>query len=447
MADLLIVDDDRNVCTVLQGLLEEAGHTVQTARDVDSATTLLGECEPAVVITDLKMPGKSGLDLLSWMRQNRPAVPVLMITAHGDIETAVKAMKSGAHDFITKPFDEDELINALSKALSESGSNRELLPSFFEPVDVPVMAMIGVSPVMQGIFQYVRKIAPTDATVLITGETGVGKELIVRALHAESARKDRPLIKVNCAAIPDALLESEMFGYEKGAFSGAVTSKPGRFELADRGTLFLDEIGELPLHLQAKLLTVLQDRTFERVGGVRTIHVDVRIITATNRDLHKAVAAGTFRSDLYYRLNVVPISVPPLRERKEDIMPLARHFMKKNAKKHAKPVDDIAAEAASAFMAYPWPGNIRELENTVENMVVVSDQAVIRLEDAPKEICGCAGFGASAFRETINTIAGDSEKRLIVEALEKTKHNRTKAAELLGISRRTLQYKIKKYSL
>jgi DNA-binding NtrC family response regulator len=447
VADLLIVDDDRNVCTVLQGLLEEAGHTVRTARDVDSATTLLGECDPAVVITDLKMPGKSGLDLLSWMRQNRPAVPVLMITAHGDIETAVKAMKSGAHDFITKPFDEDELMHSLSKALSESVRNRELLPSFFEPGEEPTAEMISVSPVMQEIFQSVRKIAPTDSTVLITGETGVGKELIVRSLHAESARRDRPLIKVNCAAIPDALIESEMFGYEKGAFSGAVTSKPGRFELADRGTLFLDEIGELPLHLQAKLLTVLQDRTFERVGGVRTIHVDVRIITATNRDLNKAVAAGTFRSDLFYRLNVVPISVPPLRERKADIMPLARHFMKKNAKKHAKPVDDIAADLASAFMAYPWPGNIRELENAVESMVVVSDQAVIGLEDAPKEIRCFAGFGASVFRETMDTIAGDSEKRLIVEALEKTKHNRTKAAELLGISRRTLQYKIKKHSL
>jgi transcriptional regulator with PAS, ATPase and Fis domain len=238
-----------------------------------------------------------------------------------------------------------------------------------------------------------------------------------------------------------------MFGYEKGAFSGAVTSKPGRFELADRGTLFLDEIGELPLHLQAKLLTVLQDRAFERVGGVKTIHIDVRIIAATNRDLKKTVAAGTFRSDLYYRLNVVPISVPPLRERKEDIMPLARHFMKKNAIKHHKHIDELAVEVASAFMLYAWPGNIRELENAVERMVVVSEQPVIGLEHAPEEIRGFALPGASVFRETIDTIAGDSEKRLIVEALEKTGHNRTRAAELLGISRRTLQYKIKKYSL
>jgi len=283
--------------------------------------------------------------------------------------------------------------------------------------------------------------------VLITGETGVGKELLVRALHAASARRDRPLIKVNCAAIPDALLESEMFGYEKGAFSGAVTSKPGRFELADSGTLFLDEIGELPLHLQAKLLTVLQDRTFERVGGVKTLHTDVRIIAATNRDLKKSIAAGTFRADLYYRLNVVLISVPPLRERKEDIMPLARHFLEKNASKHHKQVDDIAADVASAFMSYAWPGNIRELENAVERMVVVSEQPVIGLEHLPEEIRGFALPGASVFRETMDAISGDSERRLIVEALKKTGHNRTKAAELLGISRRTLQYKIKKYSL
>jgi DNA-binding NtrC family response regulator len=447
VANLLIVDDDRNVCAVLQGLLEEVGHHVRTARDVDSATALLGEYDPAVVITDLKMPGKSGLDLLSWMKQNRAAVPVLMITAHGDIETAVKAMKCGAHDFITKPFDEDELIQSLAKALSESGRNRELLSSFFEPGDGPAAEIIGVSPVMQGIFQSVRKIAPTDSTVLITGETGVGKELIVRALHAASARRARALIKVNCAAIPDALLESEMFGYEKGAFSGAVTSKPGRFELADRGTLFLDEIGEMPLHLQAKLLTFLQDRTFERVGGVKTIQTDARIIAATNRELKRTVAAGTFRSDLYYRLNVVLLAVPPLRERKEDIMPLARHFLEKKARKHHKHIDGLADEVMTAFVSYPWPGNIRELENAVERMVVVSEQPVIGMEHAPEEIRGLATAGASVLRETVDSIAGDSEKRLIAEALEKTGHNRTRAAELLGISRRTLQYKIKKYCL
>jgi transcriptional regulator with PAS, ATPase and Fis domain len=338
-------------------------------------------------------------------------------------------------------------MHSLTKALSESGRNRELLSSFFEQEGGLAVEMIGVSPVMQGIFQSVRKIAPTDSTVLITGETGVGKELIVRALHAASVRRDRALIKVNCAAIPDALLESEMFGYEKGAFSGAVTSKPGRFELADRGTLFLDEIGELPLHLQAKLLTFLQDRTFERVGGVKTIHTDARIIAATNRDLKRTVAAGTFRSDLYYRLNVVLIAVPPLRERKEDIMPLARHFLVKKAKKHHKYIDGLADEVISAFVSYPWPGNIRELENAVERMVVVSEQPVIGMEHAPEEIHGFATAGASVLRETVDSIAGDSEKRLISEALEKTGHNRTKAAELLGISRRTLQYKIKKYSL
>lgn len=448
MADLLIVDDDRNVCRVLQGLLEEAGHEVRVAKDVDSATTLLGDYDPAVVITDLKMPGKSGLDLLSWMRQNRPAVPVLMITAHGDIETAVKAMKSGAHDFITKPFDEDELMNSLSKALSESGKNRELLPSFFEPGEVPVMEMIGVSPIMRGIFQSVRKIAPTDSTVLITGETGVGKELIVRALHAESARRDGPLIKVNCAAIPETLIESELFGYEKGAFTGAVTSKPGRFELAHEGTIFLDEIGDMPLQLQSRLLCVLQDKAFERVGGVKTIKVDVRILAATNRDLQADIQAGKFRADLFYRLNVVPIRVPPLRERREDIAPLLNHFLKRIASQCGKRVAQVLPEVETAFTRYDWPGNIRELENAVERMVLMSDGVLIGPEFIPAELRGPAMNNAgSSFKERLDDIISTSEKQMILDALSKTEQNRTRAAEILGISRRTLQNKLKEYGL
>jgi len=448
VADLLIVDDDRNVCRVLQGLLEEAGHEVRVAKDVDSATTLLGDYDPAVVITDLKMPGKSGLDLLSWMRQNRPAVPVLMITAHGDIETAVKAMKSGAHDFITKPFDEDELMNSLSKALSESGKNRELLPSFFEPGEVPVMEMIGVSPIMRGIFQSVRKIAPTDSTVLITGETGVGKELIVRALHAESARRDGPLIKVNCAAIPETLIESELFGYEKGAFTGAVTSKPGRFELAHEGTIFLDEIGDMPLQLQSRLLCVLQDKAFERVGGVKTIKVDVRILAATNRDLQADIQAGKFRADLFYRLNVVPIRVPPLRERREDIAPLLNHFLKRIASQCGKRVAQVLPEVETAFTRYDWPGNIRELENAVERMVLMSDGVVIGPEFIPAELRGPAMNNAgSSFKERLDDIISTSEKQMILDALSKTEQNRTRAAEILGISRRTLQNKLKEYGL
>lgn len=448
MADLLIVDDDRNVCRVLQGLLEEAGHEVRVAKDVDSATTLLGDYDPAVVITDLKMPGKSGLDLLSWMRQNRPAVPVLMITAHGDIETAVKAMKSGAHDFITKPFDEDELMNSLSKALSESGKNRELLPSFFEPGEVPVMEMIGVSPIMRGIFQSVRKIAPTDSTVLITGETGVGKELIVRALHAESARRDGPLIKVNCAAIPETLIESELFGYEKGAFTGAVTSKPGRFELAHEGTIFLDEIGDMPLQLQSRLLCVLQDKAFERVGGVKTIKVDVRILAATNRDLQADIQAGKFRADLFYRLNVVPIRVPPLRERREDIAPLLNHFLKRIASQCGKRVAQVLPEVETAFTRYDWPGNIRELENAVERMVLMSDGVLIGPEFIPAELRGPAMNNAgSSFKERLDDIFSTSEKQMILDALSKTEQNRTRAAEILGISRRTLQNKLKEYGL
>ncbi len=349
MAATLIIDDDRNVRRVLQGLLENAGFEVFSAADVDSGMALLARQNCELIITDLKMPGKSGMELLDLIHERSPAVPVIMITAYACIEDAVTAMKKGAYDFITKPFDEEELLSVAQKALSEREKNRELVSVYFDKESNFSPGIVGKTPAMAQVFQTVRKVASTDSTVLITGETGVGKELIARAVHLASHRKSHPLVKVNCAAIPENLLESELFGYERGAFTGAMTNKPGRFELADRGTIFLDEIGDLPLHLQAKLLSVLQDRAFERIGGVRTIKIDVRIIAATNKDLQSAVRAGEFRSDLFYRLNVVPIHIPPLRERKDDLVLFVEFFLGRFARKYERPARCVSSDVTAAL--------------------------------------------------------------------------------------------------
>jgi DNA-binding NtrC family response regulator len=448
MRQILIIDDDRNHLKVLKGLLKLERFDIFTASDVDSALPIIGQNDLDLVITDLKMPGKSGMDLLVLSRQRKPAVPVIMITGHGDIETAVAAIKSGAYDYITKPVDENEFLNVVRKALAESEKNRELVSSYFDTESQLLPDVIGTTPAMEQIQKTVRKIAPTDSTVLITGETGVGKELIAKAIHSASNRQSQPFVKVNCAAIPEMLAESELFGYERGAFTGAVTSKPGRFELAHLGTIFLDEIGDMPLPLQSRFLSVLQDKTIERVGGVKTIKVDVRIIAATNKDLQSEVKAGKFRADLFYRLNVVPIHIPPLRERKEDIIPLLGYFLKKFAARHGKQAHTVRPETTAALLRRDWPGNIRELENTVERMVLMSETDSIGPELLPPEMRGTAEKCASiTFKERVDDIVCTSEKQMIVEALNKTNQNRTKAAELLGISRRTLQNKIKEYGL
>ncbi len=448
MACILVVDDDRNICKVLKGMLEETGMTVLTAHDVENAIATIEGRVVDLIITDLKMPGKDGMDLLALMRQQRPAIPVIMITGHGSIETAVEAMKKGAFDFVTKPFDEDELLNVIKKALAESRKNSELISSYFSEEDPSLYNIIGRSDAMKELLRIVRKTAATDSTVLITGETGVGKELIARAIHTGSSRRNQPFVKVNCAAIPDHLLESELFGYEKGAFTGAVTSKPGRFEIAHKGTLFLDEIGDMPLHLQAKLLSVLQDRTFERVGGVKTIRVDIRVLAATNKDLQEASHAGSFRQELFYRLNVVPFHIPPLRERIDDLGPLAEYFLDKFRSKHRKSIVLISPEVLTAFRAYAWPGNIRELENVMERMVVMSDADTLVPELLPSEIRGITRADeSSSFRGRVENVCRITEKQMIIDALQKTDQNRTRAAKLLGISRRTLQNKIKEYGL
>jgi two-component system response regulator AtoC len=444
---VLVVDDELNVRTVLMGLLAKEGYSVLTASSAEEALpTLKGDL--ACVITDLKMPGKSGMDLLDAAKEEQPGLPVIMITAHGDIEVAVAAMRKGAYDFITKPFDEDELLNVTRKAVSESIGNRDLVSSFFEETGEPFPGFVGSSPAFEQIVQTVRKVGPTDSTALILGETGVGKELVARSIHHFSLRNDKPFVKVNCSAIPENLVESELFGHERGAFTGAVTNKPGRFELADGGTVFLDEIGEVPPSLQIKLLNVLQDSAFERVGGVRTIKVDIRIVAATNRDLASEVNEGRFRADLFYRLNVVPIRIPPLRERREDLEPTISYFLRRYGRKYSKETLSLAPEVMVAFTTYSWPGNVRELENVLERMIVLSEVKVLGPDLLPEEF---GETGASKAGDTLKNAVGGlsaaAEKQMIVDALSKVGNNRTKAAQLLGISRRTLQNKIKKYGI
>jgi two-component system response regulator AtoC len=445
---ILVVDDDPNVCNILKGLLEHAGYAVLTAYEGDKALAIIGEREVDLVVTDLKMPGTSGIDLLTLCHERKAAVPVIVMTAYGTIEAAVASMRKGAYDFITKPFDENELLAVIQKALAESRKNQELITAYFDKDHDFSLQFIGRTAAIEKILQTIQKIAPTDVTVLISGETGVGKELVARQIHMSSHRRDRPFIKVNCAAIPETLLESELFGHEKGAFTGAVSSKPGRFELAHQGTIFLDEIGDLPLHLQTKLLTVLQDKSFERVGGVKTIEVDIRIVAATNRDLSAAVQAGTFRSDLFYRLNVLPIYIPPIRDRKEDLIPLVDHFVTKFATKYRRTVTHIAPEVIAVFSSYDWPGNIRELENVLERMMVMSEEDILGLDLLPTEISGkTLTPGPSGLKEKLESISSITEKQMIIDALNQSNQNRTRAAKLLGISRRTLQHKIKEYGL
>jgi DNA-binding NtrC family response regulator len=446
---VLVVDDELNVRTVLMGLLGKKGYSVLAAASMEEALPALHGDDLVCVITDLKMPGKSGMDLLEAAREERPGLPVIMITAHGDIETAVAAMKGGAYDFITKPFDEEELLSVTGKAVSEHLGNMSLVSSFFEDSDEPFPGFVGRSPAFEKVVQTVRKVGPTDSTVLILGETGVGKELVARALHHLSHRNKKPFVKVNCSAIPETLVESELFGHEKGAFTGAVTSKPGRFELADGGTIFLDEVGEVPASLQVKLLNVLQDSAFERVGGVETIQVDIRIVAATNRDLVSAVSEGQFRADLYYRLNVVPIRVPPLRERKEDLEPTIHYFLERYGAKYRKETLSLTPEIMTAFATYAWPGNVRELENVLERMIVLADSHVLGADLLPEEFgdVGAAATTGDSFKDTVGDISAAAERQMILEALSKAGDNRTRAAELLGISRRTLQNKIKKYEI
>jgi len=460
MTKVLVVDDETNLRKVLGAMLRREGYEVTLAQDGEVGLNEFKRNGADIVVTDLVMPKFGGMELLKAINELAPDVPVIIVTAHGTVDSAVEAIKLGAFDYITKPFDQAELSAVIAKAArTHDLTQRNARASAEERA--ARLSIIGDSPQMQDVFKIIDKVANTPSTVLITGESGTGKELVATALHEGSTRRGKPLIKINCAAIPKDLMESELFGYERGAFTGAVTSKPGRFELADGGTLFLDEIGEIPVEMQVKLLRALQESEFERVGGIKTTRVDVRLIAATNRDLQQEIAAGRFRNDLYYRLAVVPIVLPSLRERKADIPVLARHFVDKYNKRLSKKIEGIEDEAMAVLTAYPWPGNIRELENLMERVLVFADGPQIKARDLPDTLHRPTGAtpaapgaadqpppsGETGLKDIIKQRAAEMEKELIAKALEETSGNVTRAAKLLQISRKSLQTKMKEFGL
>src|SRR6478752_5503541 len=379
---VLIVDDEPNLRKILSAQLTRDGYDVMTAEDGEQGLAMLKEHHIDLVITDLRMPKVDGMTLLREALKEDRELPIVMITAHGTVDTAVEALKIGAFDYLTKPFDKDNVRQTVAKALKA----RQLAGADATQAAGARFGIIGSSPGITELYTVLERVANTPTTVLITGESGTGKELVARALHENSSRKERPFIKVNCAAIPKDLMESELFGYERGAFTGAVTSKPGRFELASGGTLFLDEIAEIPVEMQVKLLRVLQESEFERVGGIKTIRVDVRLVAATNRDLKKEIAVGSFREDLFYRLNVVPVHLPPLRERREDIPLLVEHFVSKFNERLRKNITRVEDDALERLVAHSWPGNIRELENVLERTILFSEGPSIHARDLPPEL-------------------------------------------------------------
>ncbi|MCD6486812.1 MAG: sigma-54-dependent Fis family transcriptional regulator [Syntrophobacterales bacterium] len=453
MEKILIVDDELNMLLVLEAMLKKEKYKVATASDGLEALDILKTGDVAVVVTDLKMPRLDGLGLLNKMETDYPSIPVIMITAHGTVETAVEALKNGAFDYITKPFDQDDLKNIIEKAFKTRALNESELVSSSKETDHG--EIIGSSKRMVEIYRLVEKVAPTTTTVLITGETGTGKELLARAIHVNSPRMNNPFIKINCVAIAENLMESELFGFEKGAFTGAVNKKPGRFELAHTGTLFLDEIGDLPKDMQAKILRVIQEQEFERVGGLQTIKIDVRLITATNKDLLQEVQEGRFREDLYYRLNVLPLDLPPLRERKGDIERLTDYFLDIFNKKLSRRIKRVDPAVRKLFALYSWPGNIRELENLMERLVLLATGDTITLEDVPPEIhistVDETTVGATKSEgtlwDTLKNKTEQLEKSMIVKILEECNRNISKAALKLGLSRKGLQLKMIKYNL
>ncbi len=460
---VLIVDDEPNLRKILAAQLSRDGYDVLLAEDGEQGLALLRENHIDLVVTDLRMPKVDGMTLLREALAHDPDLPIVMITAHGTVDTAVEALKLGAFDYLTKPFDKDEVRQIIGKALRTRQLSDEEVSTPETDVPGARFGIIGKSSQLTELFSVLERVADSPTTVLITGESGTGKELVARALHDHSSRKGKPFIKVNCAAIPKELIESELFGYERGAFTGAVSSKPGRFELANGGTLFLDEIGEIPIEMQVKLLRALQESEFERVGGIKTMRVDVRLVAATNRDLKKLIAAGAFREDLFYRLNVVSIRLPALRERREDIALLADHFLSKFNARLRKDVQGIDRDALDALGAHAWPGNIRELENVLERAVLFCDAPNLRLDDLPGEVRGIGGAPVAiaadgsvdvalpadggGLKEHVKVAMTRLERELVSRALQQTGGNVTHAARLLKISRKGLQLKMKELGL
>ncbi|HXR98628.1 MAG TPA: sigma-54 dependent transcriptional regulator [Terriglobales bacterium] len=443
MANILIVDDEAKILRLLDLQLGQEGHATSTAANAEVGLRLLQQQPVDLILTDLRLPGMNGLEFLQAAKRLQPGVPVVVMTAHGTVETAVDAMKAGASDYLLKPFGFDELRLVIAKELDVRGlrqENENLREALRERYDYP--NIVGRGPQMREVLALVERIAPTQTTVLIGGESGVGKDLIARALHQHSRRASGPFIKINSTAIPENLLESELFGYEKGAFTGATSTKPGKFELADHGTLFLDEIGDVPLGIQVKLLRVLQEREFERLGGTKTHKVDVRLIAATNRNLRTALEEGTFREDLYYRLNVVPIDLPPLRAHKEDIPELAAFFVAKFARESGKPVHGLTPAAIAKLIAFDWPGNVREMENIIERAVALSDGTELDVADIRLDLSPAKrpAPGGSLLPE--GWTLEKWEQEVIRDALHRAKGNKSQAARLLGLSRNAFRYRL-----
>lgn len=467
---VLVVDDEKNITLVVQAMLERAGFETVVLNSGAKAIDRIDDEDVDAVVTDLYMPGPGGMEILAHCQKHYPQLPVVIITAFGTVESAVNALKQGAFDYITKPFEQVELLNVVEKAvLTHRKRQMEPVPIIPAPgqevtasdAHPSITSIIGSSEPMQDVFRVISKIAGTPSTVLIRGESGTGKELVAYEIHKNSPREKKPFVKINCAAIPATLIESELFGYEKGAFTGAVTSKPGRFELAHEGTLFLDEVAEMPLDMQVKLLRALQEQQFERVGGVNTVQVDVRIVTATNKDLDAEVRSGRFREDLFYRLNVVPIQLPPLRDRRSDIDLLVKYFLQRFNEKLNKGITGIDPLCLDGLRQYSWPGNIRQLENVLERMVVMCDGTVLVAQDLPEEVlavvfpegapfdpqAGGEGEAQVSFKDLVRKRTQNVERDLIEKALVETAGNVTRAAEKLGLSRKGLQLKMKELGI
>jgi two-component system NtrC family response regulator len=445
---ILVVDDEAPQRELIGGFLKKQGHEVLLAGSGLEAIARVRETRVDLVLSDFKMPGMSGIELLRGVKGVNPEIPFILVTAYGTVETAVQAMREGAADYLTKPLDLEELLLRIGNVTEQvrlRSAVRDLQARLVERHRLE--GIIGESGRMQEVLALVKQVAPSDATVLVRGESGTGKELIARAIHFNSRRAAGPLVTLNCAALPEQLLESELFGHEKGAFTGAVAQRKGRFELADGGSIFLDEIGDLTPALQVKLLRVLQERQFERLGGTRTLTVDVRILAATHRNLEQAMRDGTFREDLYYRLNVVVIQIPPLRERREDIAALLDHFLLRFAAKNRREVTGITAAARDALLRYDYPGNVRELENVVERAVLLCRGRVIDLEDLPVVLRPDERGTAEAEPRSLPALVESIERQAIRAALERHGGIQTQAAEELGISERVLRYKLKKYGL
>ncbi|MDP2604733.1 MAG: sigma-54 dependent transcriptional regulator [Deltaproteobacteria bacterium] len=449
MADLfriLVVDDEATQRELVCGYLKKQGFEVLAAPSAERALELLRQEPVELILTDQRMPNLSGLELLKAAQAINPETAVIVVTAYGNIETAVEAMKAGAADYLTKPLHLEELLHKIRRIREQCRlyeENRELREALQERHRIE--GVIGESGQMLEVISLVGRVAPSEATVLIRGESGTGKELIAKAIHYASPRAARSLVRVNCAALPENLLESELFGHEKGAFTGAIAARKGRFELAEGGTLFLDEIGDLPPHLQAKLLRVLQEREFERVGSSQTVKVNVRILSATHRDLEALMRSGQFREDLYYRLNVVTILLPPLRERRQDLAALMDHFLKLFAAKNGKSIRGFSQEARQSLLRYDYPGNVRELENLIERAVVLSRGDVIGGGDLPLTLE--ASEEKSGHETQLTAAVEGLERRMIKEALARSGGVQTRAAEDLGMTERALRYKLKKYGL